>query len=295
MSTYNNVEANSQWLDNLIIEGGYANGAILATVDRGSGGGILNRGGHLRLTEVTVRDCYANCGGGIASVSAVAFGGDPFLPSLWVRGSTIRDCVAAGMDLILHATLMDETALEAVAGSRTPIMPVFTFQANLADFGATVGADPMVMEMFRREIADSAGMLRRAYDAGVPLLCGSESGFSITPYGHWHAREMEVFVQHMGLTPLQAISCATYTNAHALQQFGQVGVIAPNTQADILVVDGHPEKNVSILGDKSTFRHLFKKGVEVTLQPVPERIGLKGERVEPWSAVPLTRDLALGK
>ncbi len=94
MSTYNNVEANSQWLDNLIIEGGYANGAIQATVDRGSGGGILNRGGHVRLTEVTIRDCYANCGGGIASVSAVAFGGDPFLPSLWARGSTIRDCVA---------------------------------------------------------------------------------------------------------------------------------------------------------------------------------------------------------
>lgn len=205
------------------------------------------------------------------------------------------DAVVAGCDIIWHASFLGDRALEAIIERKTAVGPVFTFLANLSEYGAKAGATATVQSVFAGELEQTGSRLRQAFEAGVPLLCGSESGFSITPYGHWHAREMEVFVQHMGLTPLQAISCATYTNAHALEQFGQVGIIAPNTQADILVVDGHPEKNVSILGDKSTFRHLFKKGVEVTLQPVPERTGLKGERVEPWSAVPLTRDLALGK
>lgn len=202
-----------------------------------------------------------------------------------VRGAdSIRDCVAAGMDLILHATLMDETALEAVVGSRTPIMPVFTFQANLADFGATVGADPMVMEMFRREIADSAAMLRRAYDAGVPLLCGSESGFSITPYGEWHYRELEVFVRDLGLSPLQAIQCATQANAFALRMSGQVGEVLPGRLADLIVVAGDPSTDVTVLGDRTRLKHVFVAGREVDLTPDLPRGDPPGWRVSTYGA-----------
>jgi len=32
--------------------------------------------------------------------------------------------------------------------------------------------------------------LRRLHTAGVPLLCGTESGFSLTPLGDWHYREL---------------------------------------------------------------------------------------------------------
>ncbi|HEU4532391.1 MAG TPA: amidohydrolase family protein, partial [Steroidobacteraceae bacterium] len=157
------------------------------------------------------------------------------------RGAnSIIDCVHAGMDLILHATLMDEEALELLSERKVPLMPVFTFQANLADYGAAVGSDPTVREMFRREIADSAQMLRRAYDAGVPLLCGSEAGFSMTPYGDWHYRELEVFVRELGLTPLQAIQCATQANAFALRLSGEVGEIAAGRLADLIVLDADP-------------------------------------------------------
>ena len=121
------------------------------------------------------------------------------------NGSSTADAARAGVDLILHATFMDDEALEAVVDAGAAIVPTLTFQANLADHGSKVGASPELIENFRTEISGSSGMLRRAYDAGVPLLCGSESGFSLTPYGHWHAREMDIFVEHLGLTPLQAI------------------------------------------------------------------------------------------
>ena len=51
-------------------------------------------------------------------------------------------------------------------------------------------------------------MLRRAYAAGVPVLCGSETGFSLTPCGEWHYREMEIFVRDIGFTPLEALRAA---------------------------------------------------------------------------------------
>lgn len=211
-----------------------------------------------------------------------------------VRGAdSIIDCVAAGMDLILHATLMDEPALEAIVRSKTPLMPVFTFQANLADFGAAIGADPMVREMFRREIEDSAQMIRRAYDAGVPLLAGSETGFSITPYGEWHYRELEVYVRHLGLTPLQAIQCATQANAFALRMTGQVGEVAAGRLADLLVVDGDPSRDVTVLGDRARIKHVFVGGQEVDLTPPAPRRDPPGWRVSTYGAR-LGRDVASG-
>ena len=163
-------------------------------------------------------------------------------------------------------------------------MPVFTFQANLADYGASVGADPVVREMFRREIADSCAMLRRAYDAGVPLLCGSESGFSITPYGDWHYRELEVFVRDLGLTPLQAIQCATQTNAFALRLGGKVGEIAVGKLADVIVVNGDPSQDVTMLGELQRIRHVLVGGQPMDLSPLPPRRDPPGWRVSTYGA-----------
>ncbi len=99
------------------------------------------------------------------------------------------DCALAGVDIIWHASYIGEAALEAVVERRIPIGPVFTFLANLSEYGAKAGATSSAQDVFRGEMEQTGAMLRRAYDAGVPLLSGSESGFSITPYGSWHARD----------------------------------------------------------------------------------------------------------
>ena len=106
--------------------------------------------------------------------------------------NSIRDSVTAGMDMLLHATFMDAPTLELVIDKKVPIAPTFTFQANLTDHGHNVGADENLREIFRREIEQSAELIRTAHKNGVPIICGSESGFSLTPYGEWHYRELEV-------------------------------------------------------------------------------------------------------
>ncbi|MFM7273525.1 MAG: amidohydrolase family protein, partial [Gammaproteobacteria bacterium] len=143
------------------------------------------------------------------------------------NASSTRDAAIAGFDLILHATYMDDEALEALVKHGTPIVPSLTFQANLADHGDLVNADPGLRAIFRREIEDSAVMLRRAWDAGVPVLCGSESGFALTPYGEWHYRELQLFVEEFGLTPLEAIRAGTSEAARALKMYGKTGALKP--------------------------------------------------------------------
>ena len=208
------------------------------------------------------------------------------------NAESTRLAAEAGVDLILHASYLDEAAVAAIVEHGAAVAPTFTFLANLADHGARVGASTAQVDLFRGEIAATAGMLRTAYDAGVPILCGSESGFSLTPYGQWHAREMEVLVDAMGLDPLQAISCATRNGAIALRKpLGTIGVISPDAAADVLVVEGDPATDVTILGDRRRIRHVFSRGQAVDLdRPWPQRLPLAGEKVGMWSTQPLTWD-----
>ena len=206
------------------------------------------------------------------------------------NAQSTRDAARAGFDMILHATYMDEEALEAVIARKVPLVPTLTFQAVLADHGDRIGASPFLQELFRREIAESSVQLRRAYDAGVPLLCGTETGFSITPYGEWHWRELQVFVEALGLTPEQALACATREGARAMGLEGEIGTLEVGRLADIIVVKGDVTRDVTLLGREGGVSHVFKGGVAVDLEtPLPERKPLPSWRVSTYSTLPATR------
>ena len=199
----------------------------------------------------------------------------------------------AGVDLILHGSFMDEAGLEAIVDSGASLCPTFTCLANLADYGDAVGAGVGMQDIFRGEIDATGEMMRRAFDAGVPILCGSESGFALTPYGHWHAREMEVFVEVLGLTPLEAITCATANGGIAMRRPGALGLVAEGCVADLLVVDGDPAQDVTVLADRRNLQAVISRGRPVDLdRPWPERGPLPDEHVAGWAQSVLTREAA---
>ena len=203
--------------------------------------------------------------------------------------ATYRAAIA-GFDLIFHATAMDDRALGAVIDRKIPIAPALTFQANMVDYGAKLGTSDSLIALFEREITDSIDTMSTAYKEGVPLLCGSEAGFALVPYGDWHYREMEVFVKYFGLTPLQAISCATREGARALKMEGQVGVIAPGYLADILCVKGAVDRDVTLLGRPANITTVMVGGVEKDLTPLPKRKPIPGWRLASMGTRLLTRE-----
>jgi imidazolonepropionase-like amidohydrolase len=202
-------------------------------------------------------------------------------------------CAEAGVDLILHGSFMDDAGLEAVVASGAAVCPTFTFLANLADHGAKVGVTPGMENIFRGEIAATAKMMRKAYDAGVRIISGSESGFALTPYGHWHAREMEVFVNELGLSEIEAITTATKNGAWTMRMEDDLGTIEAGKLADVLVVDGDPSSDVTVLQDKSRLHEIISRGERVDVSaPWPEHGPIPGWRVGNWADQPLTWDLA---
>jgi imidazolonepropionase-like amidohydrolase len=208
------------------------------------------------------------------------------------RGAEATKMAAeTGFDLIFHATAMDDAALQAVIDRKIPIAPALTLQANMVDYGAQIGTSDQLISLFEREITDSIETMTAAHKAGVPLLCGSESGFSLVPYGDWHWKEMEVFVKYFGMTPVEAIRCATAEGARALRMEGRVGQIAPGFEADLVCVRGRMDHDVSLMGDPANITTVLIGGVEQDLSPLPERKAIPGWRLAAMGKT-LTRTVA---
>ena len=211
------------------------------------------------------------------------------------NASSTRDAARAGFDMILHATFMDEEALDAVIERKVPIVPTLTFQAVLADHGSKIGSSPFLQDLFAKEIEGSCKQLRRAYDAGVPILCGTESGFSMTPYGEWHWRELQVLVDNMGLSAVEALTCATREGARVMGMEDEIGTLEPGKLADVIVVRGDVTRDVTLLGRPGGIAHVFKGGKRIdTETPMPERAPLPSWRVSNYSTIPATRAATLG-
>ena len=147
------------------------------------------------------------------------------------------------------------------------------------DAGHEVGAGVAQVDIFRGEIEATAAQVRAAYDAGVRLLCGSESGFSLTPYGHWHARELELFVAELGLSPVEAIRCGTANGATALRMDdGEIGVVADDdawvgilslASDDALIVDRGAGIDLSTLGELTRQDDVVFAAIQVLTMTVP--------------------------
>jgi imidazolonepropionase-like amidohydrolase len=193
--------------------------------------------------------------------------------------NTVVAAVRAGVDWVIHASYMRLEDIGFVRDAGTPICPTFTFTANIVEWGKEVGVDPNYIEVKKRELDALANIHAKAHEAGIPLLAGSEAGFSVTPYGDWHSRELELLVDVVGMSPMAAIKSATSVNAAVFGWAGEAGTLEQGARADVLIVDGDPLADIGILADPKKISTILHDGDEVDRsQPIPERRRMAHER-----------------
>jgi imidazolonepropionase-like amidohydrolase len=175
----------------------------------------------------------------------------------------------AGVDLVFHAYYLDDQCIDALLESRSAIGPTLTFPRNIVDF--TRPTEPAALKGrigdVQREYETACENLRRAREAGIPMMTGTDSGFAVTPYGEWHAREIELFVDDLGFTPAEALRAATAVTAEFMVHGSSVGVLEPGRAADFIAVQGSPLHDVSILQDKTRIRHVHIAGRAISVPP----------------------------
>jgi imidazolonepropionase-like amidohydrolase len=215
--------------------------------------------------------------------------------TIHARGpAEVGAAVDAGVDWIMHGNMMTDEVVEKLAKSKIPLVPTLLLLANFAQWGDRVGAPIGQRDGCRRMLEKTADSLHRAHAAGVKFVVGTDSGFSVTPYGEWHAREIELLMEYAGLSALEGIQAATSNAAALVNLEGEVGEILPGRLADLLVINGDPLANIRVLLDKTCIETVIKDGKEITFDDNIDRIRWPHDRAQVFSVGDLTYDLIYG-
>ena len=111
----------------------------------------------------------------------------------------------------------------------------------------------------REGYSTAAENVRKIWNAGGTIGCGTDSGGSNFAFFGFFHRELENMVE-VGMSPLEALLCATAVNAGILGMEEDVGTIEPGRYADMVVVDGNPLDDISNMG---RVKEVYKGGIPV--------------------------------
>ena len=168
-------------------------------------------------------------------------------------GRGLRIAVEAGVDSIEHGCYLDEEPELIETMARRGIFFVPTFAVY--DFHRKSPL-PHVRERAHELEEHHVESLRRAFAAGVKIAAGTDAG------GHGHpsnALEIECLVK-TGLTPLQALRAATGWAAECLGRESDFGTVEKGKLADLILVDGDPSEDVTILQKPERIALVLKGG-----------------------------------
>jgi len=112
----------------------------------------------------------------------------------------------------------------------------FTLAAKFRALG--VSAEEVAK--FRERMEANRKVLNALYEAGVPIVPGSDTGL----IGYGLDRELELYVQ-AGMSPMAAIQSATMVSARAMKMAAESGSVEVGKRADLVLVNGNPLTNIS--------------------------------------------------
>jgi imidazolonepropionase-like amidohydrolase len=165
-----------------------------------------------------------------AVLARMAKDGIAYDPTLSVLEG-IRDLSAGRTDLLRRSLVQQAVSQKLLTGTAAAINEgKFT---NIERAGGIDGA-----------IRIAQDNLRRAWRAGVPLVTGSDAGNMLVFHGPTVHRELQLWVE-AGLPPAVALQAATLNAARLLRADARIGLVAIGHDADLLIVDGDPTREIS--------------------------------------------------
>jgi imidazolonepropionase-like amidohydrolase len=176
----------------------------------------------------------------------------------------VKRCLRHGVEVIYHATLLDEGAKDLLERARDR---VFVAPA-LGNLYATLHeASPwgLTTDMGRArglaaELEQGIATMRELKRRGVRILPGGDYGFAWAPIGA-NARDIQHFVELIGFTPMEAILAATRLGGEIMGRAEELGQVRPGYLADLLLVAGDPLQDVSVLTRRDRIALVMKAGV----------------------------------
>ncbi len=175
------------------------------------------------------------------------------------HGATgMKNALRAGVHSIEHATLMDDEAAEMMSHRGVYMVPTLSALATTAACPTGCGIPDSARSKAKNMVKQHEKSFRAAVRRGILIAFGTDAG---TPFNHHgnNAQEFERMVA-LGMTPMEAIMTSTSAAARLLGLSLEIGTVEAGKQADLLLVEGNPLRNIGALLKKERIAGVMQRG-----------------------------------
>lgn len=213
-------------------------------------GGVLTPGTSPDQAQMTVEELSAAVEVAVAHgrhVAAHAHGADG-----------MKNALRAGVHSIEHATLMDDEAAEMMIQRGVFMVPTLSALATTAACPAGCGIPDSARTKARNMVTRHEKSFRAALRRRIAIALGTDAGTPFNYHGE-NAQELERMVA-LGMAPMEAIMTSTSAAARLLGLDQDIGSIAEGKQADLLLVEGNPLRNIGMLLQRERIVGVMQRG-----------------------------------
>ncbi len=186
------------------------------------------------------------------------------------RGAeSVAMAARTGVRIIHHACFLDDTAIRELETRRDDVWVcpgLHYLYAMVAGHAEPWGMTPEKIDAsgYRDELKAQVEGLRQLHAAGIRIVAGGDFGHQWTHHGTY-AAELARYVELVGMTPTEAILSAT---RHLGPLVGlDIGQVRAGYLADLLVVDGDPTEDITVLQSPRRRRAVLRGGAFAYLNP----------------------------
>jgi imidazolonepropionase-like amidohydrolase len=165
----------------------------------------------------------------------------------------IANAVRAGVASIEHGYQIDQRTIDDMLARGTYLVPTLTTVTREPDPAKTL---PVNYEKKMRWIKIARQHLPAAIQAGVKVALGTDCG--VADHGD-NLTELTRLVE-FGMTPMQAILAGTRNAAKLLGMSDEIGSLEPGKRADVVIADGDPLTDITILANPDRVIMVVKDG-----------------------------------
>ncbi len=199
-----------------------------------AGGGVSSPSDPLEGTQFSVEELRAACEEAeAANLYTMAHAYSP-------RAGT--RAVQAGVRSIEHGNLIDAATARVMKEHGAYLVPTLSTYRALSNEGARLGWSGEMLDklaMVQQRGIESLGIARAE---GVPIVFGTDL------LGHMHDQQSGEFdLRTQAMSPVEALQSATIVAARMMRQEGRIGELVGGAWADLLIVDGDPTQELSML------------------------------------------------
>jgi len=167
----------------------------------------------------------------------------------------IKRAIQCGVHSLEHCNVIDAEAARMAAAAGAVAVPTLVVFEALAQDGAALGMLPESLAKVADVHTSGLQSLQILSDAGVTMAYGTDL------LGDAHPRQCEEFAIRAQVLPSRTVLAgATTIAAELIGMPGQLGIVAEGALADLIVADGNPLADVTVLADPQRRLKLVMQG-----------------------------------